>query len=146
MCQRFIEDLANKIIEKTNLENLSITELKEINSQSQKLINERTTNIRDEMDKSYTVENYLILRDSYLTLSITLMPSCQKQFSFGYSPSPDKCNQKFFFFHKKTSLSFLTKEELVNHICLTINVEDKQTLYDICLKKITLLQDYIDNY
>lgn len=144
MCKRFIEDLVNKIIEKTNLENLTITELKEINSQTHKLINERTIKIRGKMNKSYTVENYLIRRDSYVTWSIYLMPLCQIQFSFG--KSPDKSNSKFLFYHEKTSLSFLTKEELVNHICLTINVEDKQTLYDICLKKISLLQDYIDNY
>jgi hypothetical protein len=43
-------------------------------------------------------------------------------------------------------IPFSTKEELVNHIILTVDVKDKQLFYDICLRKINLIQDLIDNY
>jgi hypothetical protein len=60
MCKRFIEDLANKIIEKNNLENLTIAELKEINKNSQIIIDKRKQILLDELNEVHKLENYII--------------------------------------------------------------------------------------
>ena len=146
MCKRFIEDLANKIIEKNDFENLTIAELQKINKKAVEIINKRRQIVVDEINKSYQVGDYLIGRSAGASGHITLLHHPNDKFTFYYLT---KDMYKPFCFRKNYGdpiSSFSTKEELVNHICLTINVEDKKTLYDICLKKITCIQDLVDTY
>lgn len=146
MCQRFIEDLANKIIEKNDFENLTTAELYKINKKAVEIINKRKRIVLDEINQSYKIGEYLIGRSAASSGHITLLNYPNDKFTFYYIT---KDMHKPFCFRKTHSdsvSSFSTKEELVNHICTTINVEDKESLYNICLSKITCIQDLVDNY
>ena len=145
MCKRFIEDLANKIIEKIDFENLTIAELQKINKKAVEIINKRRQIVVDEINKSYQVGDYLIGRSAGASGHITLLNYPNDKFTFYYIT---KDIQEPFCFRKSYNhpISFSTKEELVDHICTTINVEDKESLYNICLSKITCIQDLVDNY
>lgn len=148
MCKRFIEDLTNKIIEKQCLENLSLSELKEINKKCQMIIDKRKKILMDELVRAFMFENYHMTY-LYKGIWIQLLPHFKEIYAFSFSPkmgNEDMNFKPYTLIVNEEKLSFLTKEELLNYFIPIIDIKEKKQFYDICLQKINLLEDLFNNY
>ena len=161
MCKRFIEDLSNKIIEKLDVETLDNKELKETIKKCKTILDQREEDLITELVKVYHLENCSIKRRGANSVQIFMNcypQSRNKKITFYYdhynkthggthdwdgyvSPKAYHCYED----HGQV-ISFLTKEELLNHLIKVTKIKDKDKLYEICLKKINLIEDLIINY
>jgi hypothetical protein len=150
MCKRFIEDLSNKIIEKLELNDYTTKKLRQTIEECKTILEKREQDILTELHKVYRLENYSIEKGHKNSINI-----CKIGENFRHRKFILHCNSinnnnahlgAYRCSGENNTINFLTKEELINHVFLTFEIKDKQTFYDMCLRKINLLQDLADNY
>lgn len=150
MCKRFIEDLANKIIEKTNLETLDTEKLRQTMKKCKTIIDQREVDLNTELQKVHLLENYRISKGYKNSITIEILSKRSYLIHIYYNhynktqgiydPNPYR-------FHSGNQTeSFLTKEELLNYLIIKTEIKDKEKLYDICLKKINVIEELESNY
>ena len=154
MCKRFVEDLANKIIEKIDLETLETKKLRQTIGKCIIIIDQRQKDLNTELEKVYLLENYRISKGHKNSITIETLSQRSYLIHIYYNhcnkthgTHDSRISPNAYRFHSGNQTeSFLTKEELLNHLIIKIEIKDKEKLYNICLKKINIVEELEINY
>ena len=140
MCNRFIEDFVDKVIEKITLENLDTNILRNYRKKCDEIIKQREEEIITELRIEYRFGNYIVKLSSLDSINI-LLDDDQLIVGFCYYGSG-----KYVVYNYKKRFEFLTKEEGLNYMFTFIKGSDSQQFYDICLEKINLIEKLQNGY
>lgn len=142
MCKRFIEDLANKIIEKIDLNTFETKKLLATIQECKNILYEREEELISKLEMVYHLEDYEIRR--CYGNSANIKSSSGREFSFGYQ---FKCYIFYYSYpDKHRREKFSTKEELLNRLIIETQIKDSKKLYEICLEKINIIEELETNY
>ena len=137
MCNRFIESFVDKVIEKTDLENLDTKALIKVTKRCKAIIEKREKDLLAELEKIYKFDKYVIRGNS--RNKVTINSSSERGFGFHYYN--ENINKYILLINNTLYNKFPTKEKLLDQLLLFIDLPHSKKLYDICLEKLNIMEE-----
>ena len=138
MCNRFIEDFAEKVIQQLDYDNRESKELREINIKIREILSKRCQILQDELEKEDIIGIYQI--KAICRNGISIYKDGIRRFDL-YC---DKRNDKPFYCHITLNKQLFNKEEVIEYIVDI--VDNSKEVRDAYLNKLNIIEDLEFNH